>query len=239
MPYRRTRRTKRTRRPPRRRRTNRRKFAIMKRPTRNKPGTVTLGFGSPADRAFVKLKWCTGINHSASLAYYTKFYRGNGPQDPDVTGGSTSPYGWDQYSALYENYICHGSKIKVRTRSNNTQNIIMCLDPKDNSSTSDGSFVSTAGEKYCKKRLIPTSSSGYRTVFGHYMSTQKYYGLSDASRYSDVYSAQTSGLPTNQWYWMISLDELDAPGAGTIDATSYIEITYYIEFFDPVALDRS
>lgn len=107
--------------------------AILARRKRAGVGTSKVGGGTstakvpfaPFPKAIrATLRYCTYVILDPSVASPNRSYafRANSGYDPDLTGTGHQPYGWDQYAALYDQYVVEKSRITVTCMSSSQAN---------------------------------------------------------------------------------------------------------------------
>lgn len=190
------------------------------------------------DRLRTKLKYTSLFSvTSTSGAIQYQLMAGNGCFDPDITGSGHQPQGFDQYAALYQRYVCRGSAIKVSVNSNTAgSNYIFSVRP-----TSDvndfSSNMSVEVEKSYVKWKVGTQSNPARPI-KMYRSTAKMEGVPNLKTLiSDDYSAPFTANPTALWYWIVSASNADQQT--TTNFNYYVEVTYYVEFYDRKTIGQS
>lgn len=201
------------------------------------------------DQAFKKLRWNYQIAVSTTNAVPGQILlsiRGNGPQDPyhpdDVVGNQ--PYGWDEMCAWYRNYTCTGSKISVT---------FICHDAYvDNLWGNYGIFPSTlvssviniqqpfpeyrTYSKWVTKPSYDTSDKGAKIKVKNYMTTKKIYGrpiMGENDFAGNCASSIASGtVPELQWFWHIFRHNDIADSVNSKTVNMFIEVKYYVKFWD-------
>lgn len=186
--------------------------------------------GAP-DRQMCKLRYSQAITLAGSTgAAGVQVMRGNSLFDPDKTGTGTQPLYFDQWSAMYNNYVCYASQIKVTIvpTAGLSVGIQGCLAPR----YSDNAFGSTDYDRAAQCPGAVTgeiSQSPSIMVLKGFMTTARVYGVpNSAINIEDNYAALTSATPTNVWGWNILVCSADR--ASSITTNIWVEMTYYVEF---------
>lgn len=183
------------------------------------------------DMSFVKLKYVTALSISAALgANATYVFRGNSCFDPDFTGVGTQPFGFDEYSAFYQNYRVLGSSVKLLVTNNisGAFPLVAILPSPISNPTAD--YYNLYGNPYVKKILNPAGNSqGEVKQLKHYISTRKILGLTKEQMGDSSYGPLVTANPGISWYWVIAGQDILL--AGDLDVFIYVEITYYTEFY--------
>lgn len=208
--------------------------------TYNKASSVVLMPQGFPDSAVTKLRWSGSknipVNNGDDPAFI--YIRGNGPYDPDVASGGYYPYYYDNYAALYDNYVCYASKIKVTflgpVANADGQKVVFGVVPFVVPATLPTTLrvneVPYASHKYAQLNISSITPS-----IKKYMTTQKIFGVSKTKvRDDDKFSALTnSNVPASEWRWAIYASRLAAdPNLGAIANVAIdIQVTYYVKFF--------
>lgn len=88
-------------------------FASKKKREALKLGSVSRPIKLIAPRLIVELPWATTWKETSTTVYSRKTYRLNSVFDPYQTGTGHQPRAFDQYAALYENYVVHKCSVKI------------------------------------------------------------------------------------------------------------------------------
>jgi len=211
---------------------------------RKGPSTKVIKFttGIP-DRMMLKLKYAQSVQLVDAVGGVDQFYafRGNSIWDPDRTGVGTQPLGRDQWVNFYNYYTVHGSKINVQIlnqKSASTEStVIVSLSPQITDPAIGGITTNELPTyPYCKWVLLSGSASGNLPKYiSSYMSTRKIFGEKD--QLDDDYKSLQGTNPTNQWYWRIQSNNVDATNIFSV--IMLVTITYYVEFQERVLLAPS
>ncbi len=185
------------------------------------------------DTLYTKLKY-TATNTSSATAAFAYIYSLNSAFDPDVTGIGGQPLGFDQYSTLYNKYQVMGSKISVKMINDSTTvSILAALYPS--TSSSPVTYSEGAEQKYSQWRYINNShGANNMKTMSKYLSVRKLIGRNTNSQ---NFTALSSANPASRQYWIITGRSLDGIAAAT--AYFFVDITYYIKWFDRTALTAS
>lgn len=200
------------------------------------------------DRLKVKLRWTVNTLYTLNAGGYAiANITANSPYDPDGSGSANIQLtGWDQYSALYNEFLCSGAAIKAEfTNCNN--DLAGAADPtisdvyfgvipsyRNPLTTSDLSAGSPGEQPYCKEVVVPPYPGPNRKRIKHYMSTKKIYGRA-GTKYDEGYYGLTGNIgtgsnPTHLWYWNIYAI---APAGAAAASKKYrvrFTVTYYVIF---------
>lgn len=153
----------------------------------------------------------------------------NSLYDPDRTGIGHQPLGYDQLSALYNNYRVLGSSIRVWAR-NDTDSTPFKILISTSSNTSGPAGIDAAQEGRVKTRMGGDQGKvmfvkAYRkmpTVFG--VTKEQYLIEKD-------YGADVGSNPVNCGIWQVWVEPFDE--SSTIGISVKVEITYYARFTSP------
>lgn len=183
------------------------------------------------DRLFVKLKYTTLVQLTSVVgAIARNVFRGNSCYDPDLTGAGNQPYLFDQWSALYSEYIVHGSRCTVKPVGAEGVNTYYYGDwvlvPTPDSSV----FVTNAQlrqQPYAKMRTCNTVCKPITT----YMSTDKIFGMSKGrTNFDGTLTSAVTSNPAASWFWHV--DMMSSDQATSVTQTATVEITYFTEFLN-------
>lgn len=227
MPYYRRRRAIRRRAPLRRKRLYKRKVRRNNATTmRFKPGLAKGVL--VADRYFLKQRFTYVNNTSAETAgVFSILIKGNSIHN--VAGGSGEAQGSSALANLYNKWRIHGSSILVRFANSDSTNQILAVTPANSDITGEGSqaFLDQSYSKFTQ--VGPLTGNG-KGVVKSYMTTKRMYGLKRIDQEEDLVGLTTPTDPSQLWYWNVNL--FNANNASTTGGQLYIEIMYFIEYFD-------
>lgn len=185
------------------------------------------------DRLFVKLKYYDNLTFvSVAPAITSQVYRANSLFDPDFTNVGHQPYGFDQWSALYTNYLVRGSSIKVEVQcSVNAPGYPAIWNVLPTATTTTFSTQGLTEEQpYNRIRTIGGMNQGGRNIIRHYMSTKKFIGSNGQfANGNPNYRAAITTNPADQWFWQINMTAADL--ITNINQVCTVQITYYVEFY--------
>lgn len=191
-----------------------------------------------------KLKFNERLNtESAGVNFTNDVYRVNNVYDPANKTGNYGCNGFRQLGLLYDKYICYGSKIKVTAMSNqvNTVTILTVL-PSDHILSSNDLINNVSGMKYAKTgKLMSIATGGSpESMVTNYISCSELFGYrKDEVKYDPSLRMRTNGnlvngVPFKTGVWNLIVRNGDPDAVHTLATILNIEITYYVEFFDPV-----
>ena len=142
------------------------------------------------------------LTPSATPANYV--FRGNSIFDPNFTGTGHQPMFHDPYSNIYDRYYVTSSTIRVEITTDEAEPIIAVLYPS-NASSPIG-VIDQAVEQ--PRSVFHTKSrNGDKCVLKNSCSSKAIRGV-DILR-DDGQSALFSSNPANQWFWHITLQNMD------------------------------
>lgn len=205
--------------------------------SQRKGNKVTSSFSSSLtvpDRYYTKLKFSGRFEQTVAAGVtLTENFRGNGPRDPLVAAGGTSANGWARLAALYDRYRCFGSTIKVMAFAPSSSSPIECVIHGSPNLTGYTTPLPYEIKELPNTKFwftqdglaLPTSQ---RTM---YLSTAKAAGRSHQEvKVDDAFQTVTTADPPDQWYWRFSAK--NALTASPTTLNYYVEVTYYVEFFE-------
>lgn len=195
------------------------------------------------DVLYVKLKYSDvyAISLAANAAPALQVYSVNNLADPDFTSAvSHRPYGFDEYSRMYNYYYTLGSSISLRCTVGEAENeqkgaIRVYLLP-----ASQTTSIAITTQNNSNLQEVPRCKSATGTFYGknpfylkHYTKIGTVLGLKGKttdshSEYSGV--CLPAGPPTIQAYWQILAHIVD-PAAVASELLVEVLITYYVRFF--------
>lgn len=194
------------------------------------------------DRVRVKLNYYAIEQYTltAGAAAYS-YFRGNSLYAPRSSGGH-QPYGYDQWTTMYNKYRVLGSSIRVVpgwgstgfTGTTASNDIGVVVVPKVENATPTGEILE---QPYARSKT--GSHYADNMVVKHYMSTAKMVGVDRrAVQSEDNFAAAYNANPTDVWFWFIYVFP-PSVGTDTIYLATNIKLTYYVEFFSRVTESQS
>lgn len=164
--------------------------------------------------------------------------RGNNPYDPQGELGGGQPTYYDLYTAMYETFVCYGSKVKVEWFGQSTSNItsLQCAilpTIKQPYQIAGGStnISNITEQRYVRYKRFRggVSQPAKDCVVKSYMSSRKMWGRSKfQSTYDDV--PTDNGTINSPWFWNI-ITSNDLLSASVPIAIKYT-VTFYCKFKD-------
>lgn len=160
--------------------------------------------------------------------------------DPDISGTGLQPMYFDQYAAMYNNYIVYGAKFDVKiTCGSGTSNMyypIALICPYVfglGNWTTIQDMIAEPGAQW--KWMIPGNK---QASFRGFYKPHRIAGISKL-KYSNEenYSAAKTANPTNVIALNVNVANLD--GSQSISVATEIRITYYAKFFNVIRLALS
>lgn len=200
--------------------------------TKRPRSVIVRGVNFIPDAYMCKLRYSTVVKMSGAFLSEV-LYRGNGPYDPKHAAGGGQPYGWDQISPLYTNYVCRGSKVFIRLNALATTagagSCMATLNPQvETTGATDLNLLLETGKT--RSRLLNISTGrGAQGTISMYRSTRNVYGITKKQNADDDFSALVGTYPVNQWYWRFGVASLD--GTTNVNVDAVVEITYYVKFY--------
>lgn len=199
------------------------------------------------DRYRTKLRYSAVVRaYSADGVPSAYTFRLNSLYDPDFTGIGRQPYGFDQLSAFYNNYVVTGSSIKVvplPVQDDQRRHIQLTVIP---ALVSTPPYASTPWAyremPYNRTRAVSLDTNTFfpSAIIKHYMPVHKLAGVSRTRVLSESgYSSTINDNPAIQLYWHIIANSFTNNVAGTVNADCQVTITYYVNFFGRVLIPPS
>lgn len=160
-------------------------------------------------------------------------FRGNSLFDPDFTGGGHQPYGFDQWSAIFQRYVVFASWIRVNLTIDSPLPCKFALVPTslDNSVVTTDTFESLLEMPRAKWRLGQSSTGQDNQSLTHYASTTSIMGQAPGLiENDDNLYALTNANPANPWYWILGVQSPQGDGSHTYYVE--VEMRFWAKMFD-------
>lgn len=222
------------------RRNYRRKTQYRKRGKVN--AVIAKGIGNLGDRLFIPLRYTQQVTltcTAGALAY--QLFSGNSAYDPDYSGAGSQPEGWDQFTALFQYYRVHASKIKLditsKDTSSATQTVNLALVPR-NDTNNEATIEAAMCAPFSKHYAANLVNGARNKPLVSKMKTTKIYGLPNKGlKYMDGWQAATTADPVNEWTWAFYCQPVDKSSGSVV--TVMATIIYYVEFYMRANLNLS
>lgn len=208
---------------------------------RGKISTLVLkGPSIVPDRMFTKLKYnlTRTLDPAPAAATVTYAFRGNSLYDPEYSVGGQQPMGYDQWTALYNQYRVHASSISIKFMSTSSTEAggftKIVLFPS--TTPASGSYSGNNEQPYSRSIFLANNGINQGYLRGK-MLTKKMLGIKSVA-YDEDLAGVTGSDPAKQWYWILygsSINDLANIAGVYMD----IKVTYFTEFFGRVQLARS
>lgn len=183
-------------------------------------------FGFP-NSIITKLRYCDNIALTGtSGARGVNVFAANGLYDPDITGVGHQPMYYDNYTAIYDQYVVIGSKITVHFSSTTASvPVIVGIVGDDDSTIS--TVVTTLMEQNNSIYTLMSEPGGgqIRTL------SQTFEPLQDIgidAKDDGASSTQTTANPTELWCYGVWAAAADA--SSTVNVKVTVEIEYTVKF---------
>lgn len=218
----------------------------MRPPSDRNIGKVLMykGIGLP-ETFLTKLKYTQTFSLTAGIgsAYQQYQFRGNGPYDPDYTGGGGQPTYYDDVlssTGPWRSYLCYASKIVLRFSAVGDTyaigNADICVTPSNvlYSGTAWVDIDDQIDMSQSKKTSVTRMDGSGVKYIKHYAKTGEMFQVSkstDLSVNQGAFASLYNTVPVAQWYWIISAQGMDRTST-TMNVGCRAEVTYYIKCFD-------
>lgn len=177
-----------------------------------------------------------GNGTSDYASYYV--FRGNSIYDPDFTGVGGQPLYHDQLALLYQQYKVYGSKIKVSWINNGTSHARLAVTPANTSTAFTDIEQATEQQRATNRHLTVKGGARDMVVISKYASTSNILGFEGKS-FDDSAEADFGANPTEEWYWHLTAESGIPSSTYYLSTYAEVQLTYYIECFEPIVLARS
>lgn len=184
----------------------------------------------------IKLKYCT--THAALTSSSADFdwnqYSLNSIYDPDVDIGGHQPFYRDQLAAIYGRYKVNGCKVKVIGTCTSTEAIM------GYGTFNYGYTVPVAVQNAIEHGTfrVQAVSSQKPIYFQKYYNLSKLAGAGKAAYNDSDYGAAIGSDPTKTIRFVVGSASSD--GGGTSGSASvYVELTYYVRFYELLTVASS
>lgn len=179
----------------------------------------------------VQITTTAGVND-----YYV--WAGNSLFDPNVTGGGTQPFGFDQWAAIYTRYLVYASQATVEacitsTASVDTYTFKILLVPFSlTTALSSLSEDVVSQMPHAKSKTCSVYNEGQGNMLSSYISTARVYGVSPAYvEMDDTYGATMAANPSRLWGWWVKVNTMAEGGSTTYNVR--MKIRYYCKLLQP------
>lgn len=186
------------------------------------------------DKMSVRLsyKGYATLTIAAASSAISKRWTPNAAYDMDPLVGSTTVVGFSEFATLYGSYRVLASKMITRLGNTTSTPVVavqlpLNLDP--GSSPTGTVQQSWLNNPYACTTLVAASGGPISRLTSN-MSTEKIYG-SKMVYVDDNFSAPTTSLPANLWYWALSL-QIPSVAGSNIPVTVETEIWIDVDFYD-------
>lgn len=197
--------------------------------------SVRMGKALFPNEVFVRLKYADTFNVQSAVASLSHHaIRGNGMFDPDQSLGGHQPRGYDQYAAIYNNYMVYASKVSyvIANSDSTTAKGIVLHQTSQAPATVAFPYHNTELPYHMgPKHLLGPTNEGYHDVkLKGYMTTKRIYGDKDLEE--DEFGAPISTVPIKQWYHVLSWSNYEVVFPASYNLEISLKVTYFAKFFD-------
>lgn len=208
-------------------------------PTMNPPLQFTKSGSFVPARTRVSLRWTYAFTTTASTSFVSQAFGGNVVADPGLATTSTQPVGFDYWALMYGKYRCIGSQIVVRAALTTTNvlasrsgNFTFAVYPS-NYATSLTALADAMSQPLVKFAEVTAQASKSIRCVGKTSALSGWRGIESV----DAFAAEVTTTPALPWFWNVAYA---SDAAYTDQNTAFdIQITYDVEFFERVNINRS
>lgn len=225
---------------PYRKKTTVRRKAPFRRKRHAARSSVMVSHRAPiSDRYLCRLKYAEHVTLVTGVAPTSQLWRANSLFDPNQTGVGHQPLGFDQLSALYNQYRVYGCKYRITFHNQNTANLInvAVVKKKDNSVST---VFSTIEEKpYAQTDMLNISLGSHSSrTFTGYASCARMLGVTkNTYNADDQFTAAVTANPTANPTIQCYVHEI--AGLTGYNVHVDVQLEYYCVFFGRVPLTQS
>lgn len=191
----------------------------------------------------VKLRYCEYINLDPGVATIAKHVFGaNDCFDPNATGVGHQPYGFDQWSQLYNHYTVIGSRITAQfsNTSGSTIGLNYCGINLSDDATTTSSIDHMLEQGLTKYKMIAGNSgqsNAMKTVSCNY-SAKKFFNITNISDNQDRLGTVTSASPGERANFVVWIGSAN-PAIDQADFEVMVKIDFIVMFGEPKELPQS
>lgn len=204
----------------------------------------------------VRLRYCqqVSLNPNTDSGSYI-VYTANGAYQPNIalaTGAAASlnhqPMGWDQWTAVYNDYVVIGSKIRVSAVSPNSANpaagsgiiaILLSDSPTPFIVTATQGATTMIEQGRASYKQIGTNTSQGPCRVTHKFSSKKFWNLANIKDNVTRVGSDVNNNPAEQAYFHIYFYANDESVTSTTGPSCWITIDYVVLFSGPKDLTAS
>jgi len=185
-----------------------------------------------APKLMTKLRYSQIVDLSNGIADHgMQQFRLNSVFDPDYTGGGSQPPYFDRMASIYSSYRVLSAKYRVRCAWKTGSNQVLAV--WTSTVATAVANLQAALSQTDSRSLIAFSNSDPNDVLQKWQPIAKVMGVERAEIETDSdYGALISTNPTKQAY--LNLYSGNLSGTATSTASALVEITYYVEWSNPV-----
>lgn len=174
------------------------------------------------------------VSANAYQAVYS--FRGNSPFDPDASGVSAQPYGWDQMAAIYQGYMSCASKITIYFNVKTITRVKAFLVPTTGATLAYTEPADLRATPYCKTVCYEEGGGATRhNKVTHYSTNKMMFPALDNN--DAGFGALTTANPAAPWYWNIYFSSANEAVEGTV--VFDVKIKYYCKMVANTNINES
>jgi hypothetical protein len=190
------------------------------------------------DRMYTRLRFfgATSITVTAATPQGAVRYRPTAAFDVDPLLASTATPGFAEFAAFYNTYRVTASNARIVMSQRSSESLVGVLAPvlfDPGASPTYNTIASWSSTPFSKHMQIPPIG-GDSITLAQSMSTEKIHGT-DMVYYDNNFAATVTGIPGNNWYWVVGILASPAPAANTV-VNVMVDIEMGVEFYDRKAL---
>lgn len=185
-----------------------------------------------------KLSYCENSNLSGTSGNLASvLWRANGAYDPRYATGGHQPYGYDQWTALFNHYVVVGSRITVKFRPTaDTPNQIAGITLLPDTTIPYTVYTTFIESNPSSKYVMLNDSERFQKLTCNF-SAKRFFNCSNVKDRVATIGAGVASNPTDQAYFCVWSQSQDITTSHTTN--TLITIEYIIDFSEPKMLTES
>lgn len=182
-------------------------------------------FGFP-NTIITKLRYCDTFRFTSTAGSTTGYvFAANGLYDPDLSSTGHQPMYFDQYTAIYDQYVVIGAKIKVTGANDGSTAVVFGINGDDDSSGT--ATLSTKMEQNNSAWITLGTVSGSQAIGTVTCTFEPLRDFGIAAENDGASATAITANPTELWTFQVFMSALNSATC-SVDCT--VEIDYTVKF---------